>query len=63
MLNLIYRMVEEEGTRILGVGVGLFLVILIWAAALSALVLISRLGSTLIGNSVHPDTNYYTFKI
>ena len=43
-------MVEEEGTRILGVGVGLFLLILVWATALSGLVLISRLGSAVIAS-------------
>merc|ERR1719278_1479572 len=35
---------ETESVRILGIGVGLFLIILVWAAALSALLLVSRLA-------------------
>ena len=34
-----------DGVRILGIGVGLFLLILIWSITVSGLVLVSRSGS------------------
>ena len=33
---------EEEGVRVLGVGVGLFLLMLVWSSTAAGLVLVSR---------------------
>ena len=40
---------DQEGARVLGLGVGLFLIILIWSLTLAAVLLLSRMagGSSL----------------
>ena len=35
----------ESSPRVLGIGIGLFLIILVWTAAISVLVLVSRMAS------------------
>ena len=42
-------MEQEEGARVLGVGVGLFLIILIWSLALAGVLLLTR---TTTGNCI-----------
>merc|ERR1712038_1077071 len=48
-MGLLVEMSEEESARVLGVGVGLFLIILIWSLSLAGLLFITRLNT---GSSV-----------
>ena len=36
---------DEEGARVLGLGVGLFLIILVWSLTLAAVLLLSRMAA------------------
>ena len=38
---------EQDGVRVLGIGVGLFLLILVWSCTVAGLVLVSRTGSAI----------------